>query len=49
MSVHDVNVDTVCSGTLGLRDLIAQAGEIGREDRRSELYRVGHVAPLSLQ
>ena len=41
MSVHDVNVDAVCSGTLSLRDLIAHAGEIGSEDRRSEHYRVG--------
>ena len=40
MSVHHVNVDAVRSGTLSLGHLIAQAGEIGREDRRSELHRM---------
>src|SRR5258705_4514005 len=49
MSVHHVDVDAVRSGTLSLGHLIAQAGEIGREDRRSELHRVGHVTPLSLR
>src|SRR6516164_9444758 len=32
MSVHHVDVDAIGSGTLGLGHLIAQAGEIGRED-----------------
>ena len=49
MSVHHVNVDAIRSGTLSLGHLIAQAGEIGREDRRSELHRVGHITPLSLR
>ena len=38
MSVHHVDVDAVRAGSLSLGHLIAQAGEIGREDRRSELY-----------
>ena len=41
MSIHHVHVDPVRSGTLGLGHLIAQAGEIGREDGRSELDCVG--------
>ena len=50
MSVHDVHVDAVRAGALGLRDLIAQTREIGRQDRWSELHCiVRHVAPLSLR
>jgi hypothetical protein len=50
MSVHHVDMNAVRSGTFGLRNLIAQTGEIGCEDRRSELYGVGrHVALLSLR
>jgi len=39
-------VDAVRSGTLGLRNLITQMGEIGREDRRSELYCIGRQVAL---
>jgi hypothetical protein len=50
MSIHDVDVDAVRSRALGLGHLLAQAGEIGREDRWSELDCVGrHIAPLSLR
>ena len=50
MSVHDVDVDAVRPGALSLRHLIAQAGEIGREDRGSELHGAGrHIASLSLR
>src|SRR5437773_2805250 len=50
MSVHHVYVDTVRSGALGLGNLLAQAGKIGREDGGSELDCVGrHVVPLSLR
>src|SRR5215472_2584001 len=48
MSVHDVHMNAVRSSTLGLDHLFAQAGEIGREDRWSELDFLGrHIAPLS--
>ena len=50
MSVHHVHVDAVRSGTLSLCHLIAQMGEIGGEDRRSELHCITrHVSPLSLR
>ena len=43
-------VDAVRSGTRSLCHLIAQMGEIGGEDRRSELHCISrHVAPLSLR
>ena len=38
MSVHHVDVDAIRAGSLSLGHLIAQTGEIGREDRRSELH-----------
>src|SRR5215813_10982035 len=50
MSIHHVHVNAIRAGTLGLGHLIAQAGEIGREDRGSKLDCAGrHVAPLSLR
>ena len=50
MSVHYVHVDAVRSGTRSLCHLIAQMGEIGGEDRRSELHCITrHVSPLSLR
>jgi hypothetical protein len=50
MPVHDVDVDAVRSGTLGLGHLFTQAGEISREDRWSELDCLSrHIAPLSLR
>jgi hypothetical protein len=49
MSIHHVDVDAIRAGSLSLRHLIAQAGEICREDRRSKLYGVGHIASLSLR
>jgi hypothetical protein len=50
MSIHHVHVDAIRAGTLSLGHLIAQVGEIGREDRRSELHYIGrHMAPLSLR
>ena len=50
MSVHHVDVNAVRPGSLSLGHLIAQAGEIGGEDRRSELDCVSrHIASLSLR
>ena len=49
MSVHHVDMDAVRAGSLSLGHLIAQAGEIGRKDRRSKLYGAGHIASLSLR
>jgi hypothetical protein len=40
MSVHHVNVDTVGACALSLGYLLAQAGEIGREDRGRQFHRV---------
>jgi len=50
MSIHHVDVDSLRPNTLSLDHLFAQAGEIGREDGRSELDGVSrHVASLSLR
>jgi hypothetical protein len=50
MSIHHVDVNAVRAGKLSLGDLIAEMGEIGGEDRRSELDRISrHVASLSLR
>ena len=49
MPVHHVDVDAIRAGSLRLGDLIAQAGEIGRQDRRSKLYGARHIASLSLR
>ena len=49
MSVHYVDMDAVRAGSLSLGHLIAQAGEIGRQDRRSKLYGARHIASLSLR
>jgi hypothetical protein len=42
-------MDAVRAGSLSLGHLIAQAGEIGRQDRRSKLYGARHIASLSLR
>src|SRR5262249_57225713 len=47
MSVHDVDVDAVRSRTLGLGHLIAQAGEIGREDRGRQFHCVFPIGSFS--
>ena len=49
MSVHYVDMDAVCTGSLSLGHLIAQTGEIGCKNRRSEFYCAGHIASLSLR
>ena len=49
MPVHDVDMDAIRAGSLGLGHLIAQAGEIGRKDRWSKHYGAGHIASLSLR
>jgi hypothetical protein len=43
---HDVHVDAVRSGTLGFVYLLAQAGEIGREDRGCQFHRVFPIGVL---
>jgi hypothetical protein len=32
MAVHDVDVDALDAGALGLDDLVAEAAEVGREN-----------------
>jgi hypothetical protein len=50
MPVHHVHMDAICSGALGLRNLIAQMSEISGENRRRELHCIcRHVALLSLR
>ena len=50
MPIHHVHVYAVRSGPLSLCNLIAQMGEVGREDRWSKLYCISrHATPLSLR
>ena len=49
MSIHHVDVDAIRAGSLSLRHLVAQMGEVGREDRGSELDGASHIASLSLR
>ena len=37
LAVHDVPLDAVAPGRLERRDLLAEAGEVGRQDRGSDL------------
>ncbi len=47
VAVHDVHVDAVGAGGLGLADLLAQPGEVGGQDRRRQLDGDSHVSVLA--
>jgi hypothetical protein len=50
MAVHHIHMDAVCSSAFRFGHLVAQMGEISREDRRSEHHYLGrHDAPFSLR
>jgi hypothetical protein len=42
LAVHDVPLDEVDTGLLEGLDLLAETGEVGREDRRGDLDRARH-------
>src|SRR5262245_1163036 len=45
VAVHHVHMNAVGAGALGLGDLLAQAGEVGGEDRRGKLHGHGSALP----
>ena len=46
MAVHHIDMDPVRAGGVDRPHLLAQTGEVGREDRRGDADRLLHEATL---
>jgi hypothetical protein len=47
LTVHDVPLEVIDTGAIERFDLLAEAGEITRQDRRNDLDGQGHIRTLA--
>ena len=43
MAVHDIDMDYACPAVHDLLDLLSQAAEVGRQDRREKVHLASHA------